>query len=155
MPTPTDRAWRRRWRCSTSPRGWRPRSGPPTRVSLDVERLARLAPAVEPGLRVLTGIPGRAGGRNCDRPGWRSSGEVARELAAWTVVDCGFGLETDEEVSFDVAVPRRNGATLCTLAEADVVLAVGSADPIGLNRLVRGLQDLREVLPPGVPAGWW
>jgi MinD-like ATPase involved in chromosome partitioning or flagellar assembly len=117
--------------------------------ALDLQRLARLAPVVQPGLRVLTGIP---------RPGrWpelRPSGlqlvwQVARALAAWTVVDCGFGLESDEEVSFDVAGPRRNGATLCTLAEADVVLVIGSADPIGLHRLMRGLQDLREVLPPG------
>ena len=115
---------------------------------LDVERLARLAPTVQPGLRVLTGIP---------RPGrWpelRPSGlevvwELVRDLADWTVVDCGFGLESDEEVSFDVAVPRRNGATLCTLAQADVVIVVGTADPIGLHRLVRGLQDLREVLAP-------
>lgn len=117
--------------------------------ALDAEKLARLAQVVVPGLRVLTGIP---------RPGrWpelRPSGlemvwEVARQLAAWTVVDCGFSLETDEEVAFDTAVPRRNGAALCTLAAADVVLAVGAADPIGLQRLVRGLQDLREVLPPG------
>lgn len=116
---------------------------------LDVERLARLAPVVQPGLRVLTGIP-----RPSRWPELRSSGlhtvwQVVRELAAWTVVDCGFGLESDEEVSFDIAVPRRNAATLCTLAEADVVLAVGSADPVGLHRLVRGLQDLREVLHPG------
>jgi MinD-like ATPase involved in chromosome partitioning or flagellar assembly len=119
--------------------------------ALDLQRLSVLAPAVQPGLRVLTGIP---------RPGrWpelRPSGlkvvwHLARSLAAWTVVDCGFGLESDEELSFDVTGPRRNGATLSTLAEADVVLAVGSADPLGLHRLVRGLQDLREVLPPSVP----
>jgi MinD-like ATPase involved in chromosome partitioning or flagellar assembly len=106
---------------------------------------------VQPGLRVLTGIP---------RPGrWpelRPSGlevvwDVVRDLADWTVVDCGFGLESDEEMSFDVAVPRRNGATLCTLAQADVVVVVGTADPIGLHRLVRGLQDLREVLAPSRP----
>ena len=57
-------------------------------------------------------------------------------LAAWTVVDCGFSLERDEELSYDTAVPRRNGATLVTLAEADSVVAVGSADPVGLQRLV-------------------
>ena len=34
--------------------------------------------------------------------------------------------------------PRRNGATLAVLAEADVVLAVGSCDPAGLERLIRG-----------------
>lgn len=118
---------------------------------LDVPRLARLAPVVRPGLRVLTGIP------RCDRwPELRPSGlqvvwQVARRLAAWTVVDCGFGLESDEVVSFDLSGPCRNGAALCTLAEADVVLAVGTADPVGLHRLLRGLQDLHEVLPVGKP----
>lgn len=116
---------------------------------LDVERLARLAPAVQPGLRVLTGIPRPARWPELRPSGLRTVWQVVRELAAWTVVDCGFGLESDEEVSCDVAGPRRNGATLCTLTEADTVLVVGAADPIGLHRLVRGLQELREVLPPG------
>ena len=39
---------------------------------------------------------------------------------------------------------RRNGATLAVLDAADLVLAVGSADPIGMQRLVRGLADLRD-----------
>jgi Flp pilus assembly CpaE family ATPase len=43
--------------------------------------------------------------------------------------------------------PRRNGATLSALEAADVVLAVGAGDPVGLQRLVRGLGDLAEVLP--------
>ncbi len=72
---------------------------------------------------------------------------VARQLAALTVVDCGFGLEQDEELSYDTTAPRRNGSTLATLADADHVVAVGSADPVGLQRLVRGLAELSEVLP--------
>ncbi|GMA88468.1 hypothetical protein GCM10025868_37180 [Angustibacter aerolatus] len=43
--------------------------------------------------------------------------------------------------------PRRNGATLTALAHADVVVAVGGADPIGLQRLVRALPVLAEVGP--------
>lgn len=116
---------------------------------LDLQRLAVLAPQAQPGLRVLTGIPRPARWPELRPSGLQVVWRVARSLASWTIVDCGFGLESDEEVSFDVAGPRRNGATLCTLAEADHVLVVGSADPIGLHRLVRGLQDLREVLPPG------
>jgi Flp pilus assembly CpaE family ATPase len=63
------------------------------------------------------------------------------------VADCGFSLEQDEELSYDTATPRRNGATLVTLEQADVVLAVGSADPVGLQRLVRGLAELSELRP--------
>lgn len=117
--------------------------------ALDVERLARLTPSLSPTLRVLTGLP-----QPTRWPELRPSGlEVlwrrARELARWTVVDCGFGLEADEELSFDTSAPRRNGATLAALAAADVVLAVGCGDPVGLQRLVRGLTELGEVLGPG------
>ena len=69
---------------------------------------------------------------------------AARGLADFTVVDCGFCLETDEELSFDTIAPRRNGATLAVLEDADLVLVVGSADPIGMQRLVRGLGELRD-----------
>lgn len=114
---------------------------------LDVVALAKLARAVTPQLRVLTGIA------RADRwPELRPAGltavyALARRLATLTVVDCGFCLEQDEELSYDTAAPRRNGATLATLAEADQVLAVGAADPVGLQRLVRGLAELSEVLP--------
>jgi Flp pilus assembly CpaE family ATPase len=54
-------------------------------------------------------------------------------------------------MSFDTAAPRRNAATLSALQAADVVLAVGAAEPVGLQRLVRGLQDVGEVVPPGTP----
>lgn len=112
---------------------------------LDVEGLAGLCWQVSDQLRVLTGIS------RADRwPELRSTAlrgvlTVARALADYTVVDVGFGLETDEELSFDTLAPRRNGATLAVLEEADLVLAVGSADPIGIQRLVRGLGELRAV----------
>jgi MinD-like ATPase involved in chromosome partitioning or flagellar assembly len=117
---------------------------------LSVERLARLAPAVMPRLRVLTGLP-----RPSRWPELRPSAlevlwERARELAAWTVVDCGFSLEVDEELSFDTSAPRRNGATLSVLAAADQVVVVGTADPVGLQRLVRGLAELADALGPAV-----
>lgn len=115
--------------------------------NLDLRTLASLARVVGPNLRVLTGIA-----RAQRWPELRPSGLVAayavvRQLAALTVVDCGFGLEQDEELSYDTTAPRRNGSTLATLADADHVVAVGSADPVGLQRLVRGLAELSEVLP--------
>ncbi len=118
---------------------------------LDVAALASAAPQAAPNLRVLTGIS------RADRwPELRPSAldqvwELARSLAAVTVVDLGFCLEQDEELSFDTAAPRRNGATLATLAAADTVLAVGAADPVGMQRLLRGLAQLREVVPGALP----
>jgi MinD-like ATPase involved in chromosome partitioning or flagellar assembly len=118
---------------------------------LDDARLAALAPLVAPGLRVLTGLS-----RPQRWPELRQSGllevlDRARTIARWVVVDCGFCLEADEELSFDTRAPRRNAATLVAIEAADLVLAVGGAEPVGLQRLVRGLQELREVTPAGTP----
>jgi MinD-like ATPase involved in chromosome partitioning or flagellar assembly len=118
---------------------------------LDLAALARVAPFAAPRLRVLTGIS-RADRWTELRPSaLEAVWALARSLAAVTVVDCGFCLEQDEELSFDTAAPRRNGATLATLAAADTVLAVGAADPVGVQRLVRALSDLREALPGVAP----
>lgn len=119
---------------------------------LDIAGLAALCWQIGPELRVLTGIV------RADRwPELRAGAvetvlEVSRELAAFTVLDLGFALETDEELSYDTMAPRRNGATLAALDAADLVLAVGSADPIGMQRLVRGLTELREA---GIDAPTW
>jgi Flp pilus assembly CpaE family ATPase len=115
--------------------------------ALDLTSLASLARTVTPTLRVLSGIA------RADRwPELRPTAlevvlELARSLVAVTVVDCGFSLEQDEELAYDTSAPRRNGATLAVLAAADTVVAVGAADPVGLQRLVRGLAELREAVP--------
>jgi MinD-like ATPase involved in chromosome partitioning or flagellar assembly len=102
-------------------------------------------------LRVLTGItrPDRwpelrpaALGRVLD---------AARSLVDLTVVDCGFCLEADEELSFDTLAPRRNGATLRCLEAADAVIAVGGADPIGVPRMVKALAELADAVPTAAP----
>jgi MinD-like ATPase involved in chromosome partitioning or flagellar assembly len=111
---------------------------------LDPELLAGLCWQIAPQLRVLTGIP------RADRwPELRPAAipavlAAARGLADYTVVDCGFNLETDEELSYDSLAPRRNGATLELLDGADVIVAVGAADPIGMHRLVRSLDQLSD-----------
>lgn len=119
--------------------------------TLDVPALAKLAFAVGPSLRVLTGIA------RADRwPELRPSSieavlDSARGLAPLTVLDCGFSVEQDEEIVYDTMAPRRNGATIATLEAADVVLCVASADPVGLQRVVRALSELRELLPGVTP----
>ena len=71
----------------------------------------------------------------------RTHGEV--------VVDTGFSLEDD--TGSDVGGrPGRNALTLTALEQADEVVVVGAADPVGLTRLARGLVDLRD-RAPGTP----
>lgn len=113
--------------------------------TLDLMTLARLTPSIAPDLRVLSGIS------RADRwPELPSSSldavwSVARGLAEWTVVDCGFCLEQDEVLSYDTRAPRRNAATLSALEAAEVVLVVGAGDPVGIQRLVRGLGELTDL----------
>ena len=119
--------------------------------NLDAAGLVRLAWAVRPHLRVLTGLA------RTDRwPELRPRAvtavlEEARRLTEVTVVDCAFSLEADEELSFDTAAPRRNGATLAVLEAADTVLCVSGADPVALQRSIRALGELRDVLPDVEP----
>jgi len=119
--------------------------------ALDDAALVRLAWTVRPHLRVLTGLA------RADRwPELRPRAvaavlEEARRLAALVVVDCSFCLEEDEELSFDSAAPRRNGATLAVLEAADTVVCVSGADPVALQRSIRALGDLRDVLPEAQP----
>jgi len=112
--------------------------------ALDLATLARLAPVVLPGLRLLSGIS------RADR--WpevpASSLELvlsqARALADVTVVDTGFCLEQDEMLSYDTRAPARNAATSAALEQADLVVVVGAADPVGVQRLVRALAEAAD-----------
>lgn len=118
---------------------------------LDRHVLAGLTPVVGAGLRVLSGI-----GRPDRWPELAAAHldelwPVARTLDPWVVVDCGFAIERDEALSYDTRAPQRNAATLSALAEADLVLVVGAADPIGLQRLVRAVLDLAELRPDVTP----
>lgn len=119
--------------------------------TLDVPALARLARSLTPRFRVLTGISRADRWPELRADSVRGALDKARSLAALTVVDCGFCLEQDEELSYDTSAPRRNGATLAALESADVVIAVGSADPVGIQRLVRGLAELNEAVDGIMP----
>ena len=114
--------------------------------TLDVDALAAVVRELRPGLLVLPGIP-RAGRWTEVRGAALSEVlAVARGLADLVVVDVAAPLESDEELVFDTAAPRRNAAALVALEEADLVLAVGSADPVGLVRIVAGLSELTDAV---------
>jgi Flp pilus assembly CpaE family ATPase len=113
-----------------------------TRGRLDPESLAALAVALDDRLRVLTGS-GRPDRWRELRPAaldvvW----EVARTLADDVVVDVGAGLVGDLPDPLEPLVPGPGTATRSALAAADEVLAVAGADPVGLLRLVHGMDVL-------------
>jgi len=116
--------------------------------SLDRAALARFAVQVKPGLRVLTGIAKAERWPEIRAAALERVLLVCRSLADDVIVDVGFSLEDDEELSYDTQAPRRNQATLTALAAADTAIAVGGCDPISLQRLVRGLHELGTVRAP-------
>lgn len=112
---------------------------------LDEAALARLSPEVEDGLRVLTGVSRPDRWRELAPAGLEVVLEVARRVAAWTVVDCAAPIEDDAGGGFEAMLgPRRNAATRGALAAADVVLVVGAGEPVGIQRLVHALTDLDD-----------
>lgn len=88
------------------------------------------------------------------RPRWArgSAGAADPTPAPVVIVDVGFSLEEDEELSLDVEAPRRSAATLAALAEADLVVAVCAADVLGLPRAAHALPELMERTPAPVLA---
>ncbi|CAN7145481.1 AAA family ATPase [Knoellia sp. LjRoot47] len=116
--------------------------------TLDTASLSRVAPEVTPGLRVLTGIPKAERWPELRAAAVEDVLDKSRTIAQHVVVDCGFSIEDDEELSYDTAAPRRNATTLTALERADSLVVVGAADPIGLQRLVRAVQDVGVVPSP-------
>ncbi len=103
---------------------------------------------IDPRLRLLTGLP-RADMWPQIRPGALELVlSQLRASADLVVIDCGFSLEPAH------GAVSRNQAGLQAVEQADQLLAVGKADPVGLARLVRGLHDLADVRrgasPPSV-----
>lgn len=93
---------------------------------------------------VLTGIgrPSRWPELSADRVAFTI--ELCRTWVDFVVLDTASSLENDEEISSDVRAPRRNAATVTAVHKADRIVAVGSADPVGLSRFLRAHVDLIE-----------
>jgi MinD-like ATPase involved in chromosome partitioning or flagellar assembly len=115
----------------------------------ELERIGQRYHSGHASFWVLTGI-----GRPSRWPELSAS-RVAAAIAAcrswvdYTVLDTGFNLENDEEISSDLFAPRRNAASITALGEADRVIAVGASDPVGLSRFLRAHVDLVETVAAG------
>jgi MinD-like ATPase involved in chromosome partitioning or flagellar assembly len=108
--------------------------------------VARYAKEVSPGLRAVSGI-GRA--ERWPEIAAAPLAEVWASLrghAALTVVDCGFSIEVGSGYGLD-----RNAATIATLGCADAVVVVGSAEPLGIQRVVQALQELEALAEVTAP----
>ena len=121
------------------------------RGALDSAELTRLAPTVTARGGEIEVLPG------INRPSrWPelSSARLTAALRAcrgWieeTVVDVADAFDADDEVTYDLAGPRRHAATTAALEEADLIVAIASADPLGISRFVRDHAELRRLTSP-------
>lgn len=115
--------------------------------TLDVRELARIStPLGRSGVEVLTGINRPSRWPELSDARVAAALAVCREWADHTVVDVAASLERDEEIVSDLDGPRRNAATIAALREADLVVAVAGADPVGVARFLRGYTELRATI---------
>lgn len=115
------------------------------RDTLDAETIESLLPLVQPRLRLLSGIgvPGRwAELRRTSMDGvWAA---LARR-GGLVLADVASLLEEDEELSYDTIAPQRNAAAISAIEASDAVIAVVTADPISITRLLREHSRLQEL----------
>jgi MinD-like ATPase involved in chromosome partitioning or flagellar assembly len=121
-------------------------AGTDTLSHAELERIGQRYESPSGGFWVLTGIgrPSRWPELSAERVA--TSIKECRSWVDYTVLDTSSSLENDEEISSDLFAPRRNAATVTAVHEADHVVAVGSADPVGLSRFLRSHVDLLETV---------
>jgi MinD-like ATPase involved in chromosome partitioning or flagellar assembly len=120
--------------------------------SLSVSELERIGARYgngRSGFWVLTGIGRPSRWPELSAARVATTVQQCRNWMDFTVIDIGFSLEHDEEISSDLFAPRRNAAGITALREADRVVAVGAADPVGLSRFLRAHVDLVETVAEG------
>lgn len=118
---------------------------------LDSAELTRLATGFETSGGVVQVLPG------INRPSrWpelsatrlTSALQACREWADETIVDVAGAFDADDEATYDLTGPRRHAATSAALHEADRIVAVASADPVGISRFLRDHAELRSLTSP-------
>ncbi|MFF7292116.1 CpaE family protein [Microbacterium sp. NPDC008134] len=116
--------------------------------SAELTRLSTVVPTSAGDLDVLPGInrPNRWPELSASR--LTRALQVCREWTEETVVDVAGSFDADEEATYDVLGPRRHAATTAALNEADTIIAVASADPLGISRFLRDYAELRNLTAP-------
>src|SRR5699024_6337512 len=97
------------------------------------------------GFDILTGLPHAGMWVRARASGFAKGLRELRQRWSTTVIHTGFSIEDDSGP--DALGPKHNHLTLMAVEHADHIVVCGSGDPVGLPRLVRGLHELRDVVP--------
>jgi MinD-like ATPase involved in chromosome partitioning or flagellar assembly len=114
----------------------------------ELERVVQRYSAPRASFDVFSGLVGPSRWPELSRERVAAALGAIRGWVEYVVIDTGFSLEHDEEITSDQFAPRRNASTFACLAAADRVVAVGLADPVGLSRLLRGHSELVDLVEP-------
>jgi MinD-like ATPase involved in chromosome partitioning or flagellar assembly len=96
-------------------------------------------------LHVVTGILGSARWPEINSERVDRVIKCAQDEFDVVVLDVGFSLESDEEISSDLLAPRRNAATHTALRAATDIVAVSGGDSVGLARFIRLWSDITDI----------
>jgi len=98
------------------------------------------------GLMVLVGLPRADLWSEVTEGGWRAILAAAQSEFDLVVLDIATATEEDEELVIDHLPVRRNLMTTIALDQADRLVLVAAADPVGLRRAIVAHRDLAERL---------
>ena len=120
------------------------------RNELTISEIGRIVNTVErDGVRfsVLTGVPRASRWAEVGSAKVRSVLDLVKGIYDVVIVDVGFGAEENEWID---DAPQRDGAAREILRRADSVIAVGTSDAVGVSRIIRGLDEIRDLCEPPV-----
>lgn len=119
--------------------------------ALDGAELTRLCSTIETSggeIDVLSGINRPSRWPELSAARLRGALQACRGWADETIVDVAAAFDADEEATYDLVGPRRHAATMAALQEADAIVAVAAADPLGISRFLREHAELRRLTSP-------
>lgn len=119
--------------------------------ALDRSELTRLSTPVDTSggtLEVLSGINRPSRWPELSAPRLSAAVQACRGWVDDTVIDVAAAFDADDEATYDLAGPRRHAATSVAVTEADVIIAVAAADPLGISRFLRDHAELRRLTVP-------
>ena len=115
------------------------------RNELNPSEIGRIGNKVEHdslSFSVLTGVPRASRWAEVGPEKVRSVVGLVRGIFDVVILDVGFGVEVNEWID---DAPQRDGAAREILRLADSVVAVGSSNAVGVSRIIRGLDEIRDL----------
>jgi MinD-like ATPase involved in chromosome partitioning or flagellar assembly len=115
------------------------------RNELTISEIGRIANTVDrDGVRfsVLTGVPRASRWAEVGSAKAHAVLDFVKGIYDVVIVDVGFGVEENEWID---DAPQRDGAAREILRRADSVIAVGTSDAVGVSRIIRGLDEIRDI----------